>query len=554
MKYSKLYISFLGIVNFFLLFVVVYSFDKGIALSDDAFQLIGYLPQQEVDLSFLHLVIKRLLFGLEIGIFESRIIHVLSCLLSSLILAYCFWIWLKKELNTQQKQELFLPIFLFILLANLLSYSTGFAGFSYNTLNPTLLYISLGIFFLYLTSPEAKYSFVYLLMIGSLSTFTIINKISSGLCLSCIYPIILLLYKNNSSIKKKLSHCLALLIGLIIGFMLYFLFFQSFENFTKSINQIFNFLNSSNDGHSSSSISSDAFITVYHIIRFSFISFVLQIGINYIAKYFNFSDQLKNLTINLIFIFAIVFFQYHFGIKSGSTFLFITVFFLVYLILHLIRTRNLKKEINLLIILSFLFILPFIGGIGTNRSLLRHLLIYLPFHFIAIVIVLNYVNFNRYRVKAILIGFSFAFFIISLYQPYAYLNLFKQTEKLELTSREKDLKVDIYTKTLMSKLKEKLMVLGYFPQQTVIGFNNAIGIIYLFNGLIPGGPVYSPDQTNLLRQNLKYTKKDLSKAWIILDKELPSNTIKVLNEFHLNFPDRYQKCQVDWVLIYKPVE
>lgn len=561
--------------------VLVLSIYRGIDFGDEGFALLSY---RNVDiyrggLFNFNIIVTKFTSWLHPGIIAYRWYSLILTELSSLILSYSFYKWLKCNYIERYFAPNFLFVFCFISIGNLLHYFCTISSISYNTLINFTLQTATG-FVLYVFSHKAEHisslkNIVILFTISILCVFGFFEKITTGLLQFITYIIMFMVFVKNENIKIKLITISSLISGCIIGFIIYFAFFQGYNEWILNLKkEILMHPEHSAKGMINSYIGnlrSLLFFILYHeiwvlIFPIYIIAYkLLPTGLIFLKNRYL---QYFTVAISVLFFvyqsykykfFRSVFIEQYSNMWIDAYFYIIIILFLLSI---LISINIAKKSINIWqrirypnknMILLLLLITPFLGVVGTANTIFLNMLLHLAPWFALIILLLSELS-KHYRSMFILSIFIILPGIVTvsqiidgnLFTPYYSVfnenksDFFKQTESVTELPLLDGVMVDNKTKTFLITLHSILNKNNYKKKYPIICVYMA-GVVYLMEGISPGGPFYN-NWDNLADSTTfsTYDKQNLPPIILASDTEpLRKQFIHSMLNNGIVFPDDY---------------
>ena len=517
-----------------MLFSVIWGIDKGFDISDEGYYLLGYQPKQDLGFSLtgFHQLIKGLFSFMSLNVINVRILRLLLSLLSTLSLALGIRYYLDNKYD-------FLNIFCFLGIGTLFSYCFGPQSLSYNSLIGFFSVMIFSLFLIGLNSKKnlRKFSFV---LVGIFLTFTLIVKFPPFI----IYILILtslLIFSNSYDIKTKLNIAFFIFLGLTLGFSIFSFFCVSIYDFTSNYFLGISYFKSTSSGHNLQ----DTFTRINEILKL-FIAFSIASALIFVICKFikRLIPKLTKDYIQLIlFSLVVILLQYFHFIELNyngiSIIIFLSVFFLITFSNKLFVER--KKHYGLVIFLIICFILPFIGSVGTNNSFLFNSGFMISLWFSAVIIIIDKVDKGTTTIKFVyvLLIFACSFLFIQNYfqNPYRITKLHTQTEKI----KGENVKLDKFSKLFVTEIDSILVSNGFKKGDPIIGLYKIPGLVYLLNGISPGGIIslWDDRRNQQFLNELRNSTIDYSKSYFIVGDRLNDSLINGLNKLNLKFPDEF---------------
>ena len=518
--------------------VFVWGLNKAFDLTDAGYYLLRCQDRQPLEAGgFLydHILLRAVLPSAWRQIIPMRFIGMVLNLLSTLLFAFAIF-------HTQKKREpgsfSFPAIFWLIFTGFIFSYAGSPSELSYNILNQFLLLCGAAFLLLSFHSRVTP-KLVFSALAGSLLGISLLIKLPSGLAAS-VASAALLLFSG----KKRWSAVFSLGAGILSSLLLIYFFVKPdfITYFVSGISSI---------GKGNEYGSHLLLISLYNILLQNVIAFIIALAVNLAWWFTNKIEQrkLKLLTRTAIAIIPLLILGKA-VVKhlQGSMIVSDTLMLMVFLIvLRLVfqkagssksfsltsaapgsrlKTPPLKECISYyhnnylsLAPIIFLFILPYIGALGTNNSLNWGAKFY--YAFILGALALLSARQNSRLLRTTLFGMAAYMMIIGLLQvvqyPYRVKPLY--TQKYEY----KGIKFDAAKLRFLQETDSALNSNGFRPEQGMIVAYKSPGLVYLLNSYQPGGVLWSPETEDAYFTLLSKTPILQKPAIIAIGKPLSHN-------------------------------
>lgn len=211
------------------------------------------------------------------------------------------------------------------------------------------------------------------------------------------------------------------------------------------------------------------------------------------------------------------------------------------------------KDRDLLLLLSFLLILPIVGSLGTSNPIYNVIQFYAAPWFAAIfLLVISIATCSRIRliipVVTLTLGVHTTSNVIqgSLYQPAQIKpkSLFEQSIPTYVGNPPRLLKLDAETHNIVVTLSNAARAKGFKLGDDIIGFNEISGLVYALGGKSPGHPVFPCCSLQRdLYSKIALTFADearLRNAFILLDVPVQDSIVSILTTAGIEFPKNYE--------------
>jgi hypothetical protein len=545
--------------------VIAWSSNKGFDLTDEGLYIMDLTQPKESSVlyqfhHFFHFVFSD--FSLEV--IGYRIVRLVLTVLSTFVLSYGIYRWINA--NSVLKAFFtfnFIVIFSLIGLGSFLSYSIFPQTLSYNNFSVILLQFISGIILLISSVNSDKSRFYLVFILGLFLSMLLFTKITSAIMFFAVISIYLFIffYPRYFLFVKSM---LFLFLGVLFAYLtLHFII--DFEY--HWLPTLFNFL-SNYEGHAIGDLLvlyKDSMITalsnsLINHFEVPLLFFTLLIANSHYKMQTSFIKRIVFIT---LFLFILSYFGYLIWAaeyyKSGASHMItaIEVFILFLFCLFAIvigikpvfKDSSSKDIFQIIAVLALFFMLPFIGGLGTNNPMSIQILQYLFSWMVIFLVLIGIIH--HYNSK---IGISMMMLIafVSLsqsihglvYKPYRIQGtLVEQTEKIKLLSHLNQLQFHPQTKnyieTIYTILKTKT---NYEHNRLLISTSGNPGLTYVLNGVSPGKSWYKYEhpQTNCF-SFLNSKKTNLTETIFLVNgtHKPPNEFVSCLNQKGLNFPSNY---------------
>lgn len=235
-RLHNIIVAFLGVLLVLILTTIVASMNRGVDFKDESYYLLSYTYANiyREGVSAFHIIISKLSNWMSPGIVTYRLESLLLTLLSSYVLLWGFYKWLKANVSFESFYVTYAFLFLYIFIANFLQYFSGLQTINYNILENTIIQFCTGML-LYLFSFDVtsivskKSKLLVIALIGSLCWFSFVIKAPTGILLFMASAIMFVLYYMGQSLKSRLGMIGILCTGVVAGMLVYFALFQSYS-------------------------------------------------------------------------------------------------------------------------------------------------------------------------------------------------------------------------------------------------------------------------------------------------------------------------------------
>jgi hypothetical protein len=525
-KINNSLLIFLIVLFVLISILIVLSLDRGFNFIDEGFYLLQfkYTGIYKLGVRNYDIIITKLTNWYNAGILTYRWMSFVLTILSSIILSFGLYKWIKTNIQADNFFKNFIFIFCFISIGNFSYYFIGIQTISYNTLTNFFLQAATGLM-LYLFSVnsarlfESRINIIILGIIGFICAFNFFNKYPSAILQIISYFIIIFLYIRKQSFKYKFFILFSLCSGCLIGILIYFTLFQPYSEWSSNFKNLSIIV----PNYSPVTIANKYFYEILSMILFSlhYFSWLLIFPVYIIySSYATDTNHIIMKYLKIAVICSVLFFIYeilHFKIYrspfitnyiNANIYLIIITFqiilFFAILFKHKILSLTyLNINFNKILILLLLFITPFFGSFGTMNRIFLNVLFHIAPWFGAILILLivlskhikNPIILSLFIIVPALIttsqivdGNIFIPYYSVFFENENHSNFFKQTEAINDMPVLKGIYVDTKTKRFLEDLNHLLKKNNYREGYPIFGLKNLQGVIYVLGGIIPGSP------------------------------------------------------------------
>ena len=578
--HKKTYGMLLAILYIFFaikLIIVFWGANRGFDIGDEGFYLLTYQHPTLYEACHWGLSISSIFGFVELNISNSRIIRAIIEILGIIFLTAGFYHWNVSPNGILQKagkkfRNLLFPV---ALTGSFLSIYAR--GLSYNDVSTLFAYsASACLFYILSLNPSeigkkrSPKSMLALLGCGYFIGYLFFVKFPTSILLFAAIALLLTYSCRNQAFIHHLSVFAWITVGLTAAATTYFFLYGSpnlwAQNFVRDAN-IYDLL-----GYGIFDI-----LTGY--VRFDRITLLLVlVGLGILCLIFPIRTRLLSLKDSLSF--AISFFLaeaimiggiHWVGLEYYSPILVscFTSYFLIILVLCSIilfnntssSSFNAKKKApalpsikrDNLIVMFFLWALPFIVVLGTNHAPLSEAMFqnFTPWAILLLLLVeyvyARLIHLRRFAILLLvlfLLGTQIQFSYHYLWLPWGLpSNLFEQ--KHSVSEIGQSLKADMETKIFFETFLKKLNAAGIHESDPIIIFDNMPGLQHLSKTYSPQTPVFLKDSKGFNDFSCHYLnkldKENLSKPpMVIFRTPLDDHILNCLNKSVLNFSDGYE--------------
>jgi hypothetical protein len=495
----KIWLLVLFVINISL---SLYTLNKGLDITDEAFYLMGYkFPYESINyFSFYHQIVGQYFSFMPLTLVNVRVLKLFIFLLSALI----FSIGLSNSLKGYINSFIANPTLIFLFVSNLsfASFALGPQSLSYNSISASCLMLICGLSLIICSQNLSRfYYFLASICMGFFIAMIFYVKFTNSLIL---LPIIFLLFfklKKYRSYKVIFFDILKFILCIFTGITIFiFSFFKTLEIAkTKTANYVSFIIETSknSDHHNSTELLNKYIVQLNTKFNQLIIEYypLLVLGI-LLLSFGIFKSNKWTRVVYVLVSFAFVYlFFYSFKIYTNfaestiiDPFLICLIILLVYSFIFHLRQKRIPQE---MLKVFFLLIFAIIFGVvGTNNEITTQFVFYINL-IAGIYIVCLSIN----KIKSNLV--SFYLIIISTTGSYTYVNgtilnpyridgtLFTQDRKL-LLDDSTEIKIDNKLWSLIDSVKTDLYTKTKFNSNFPIYCNShEIGIVYSLGSYVP---------------------------------------------------------------------
>lgn len=544
-----------GLIGFIIVFLLFYYSRYGLDFTDEAFYLahIVYPDDYVFWASLFGNVLNKVFALLDEDILYLRYLAIILIYILSASLIY----FLDKKFNifTYVKNKIFLATL--IAPAGFFVYNYFIFTPSYNHLNYiSLLFIS-NFLILILIHKDSIKKYIFSSLLGITSALVLFSKSSSALLLAVI---VFIFFIFNFSFKQNLKYFLIIGIGAILGVGLgIFVFTDGIQAFFSQIQTGIEYYRILDDSYASSRLFRSFNVEIFH--RINYLALLLVFFVIFIL--YN-----KKLLTSIIFIllccFAILFYYKN---KDHLTLIayileYLVIFGLLNLFIVCFKERNIKKFVQnykeRILVIFFLFFLPFSYSFGTNNSYFYHMQGSFYFWLLSSILLLSILNSFKNNISIFKdIGLMLIVFFITLFlmrfliskidNPYRQISYSTNYVPYEILKDKSKIKLPVDAANYLQNLKKisnkyktdrNTMLLDLTGGTPVAIFPlnmNSYGLAWTL-----GGYSGSAKALEFILDNIDSEK--IKNAWILVEPNgTRSISPKFLQKYGINFPKNYIK-------------
>ena len=582
-----IFTAILWIIFALLIGVIIWGIDKGFDFSDEGYNMLSLLKNQEDVWRFrpIYPLIAKLTYVFNPGILFFRLLRLITLLFSSLFFSIGFIAWIRSVLSPKLFPS-FNFLYPIIFISTLMNYAIFYQGLSYNSLTLFLVQLIAGLFFWKISFGLSGNTYriqskILLLFIGFFIGILFLVKFPSAFILTFLL-IIFLAYETIQA-KERPRYFFLNLIFTSYGFMFFLIcltiYFASPFVIIKNIINGQQYLPAHSYSYLLELYCDDLYSNFLKAVIHHKLAIIGPVIIWLSLRYARSNQVVAIFAIWIVFSLITTDIISRGYYRSGMDHLysasmvyrFLVMFSLILIILACF-TKAIKKELSILILqktpfvagLIFLLAIPFVCSFGSANALSIHITQFI-FSWILFFILIIYIMFS------ILNHSTYLFFLISIlvtlnaasqivigyvYEPYRLNKPMTEqkflVQELPIGNTIKfDFETSVFLNTIVKKLKSQHALMNAQP---IISIYNYPGLTYLLGGVSPGNAWYFDDgwQGNTRDNcffvgNSKMTNLDKTIFMIEEDKSISDEFRQCLNKKGILFPENYTKA--DSVLI-----
>jgi len=241
--------------------------------------------------------------------------------------------------------------------------------------------------------------------------------------------------------------------------------------------------------------------------------------------------------------------------RNGSFLAYSSLFLLLFILAIGISVgaRKLTKSevFGGIVLLCWLFLLPFIGALGTTHRLYVNAILHVTFGFAAIVSLAIYLD-NHLKVRVVLPAVSVFMAALAMGQFYSGFiespyrlttSKYLQNEPVIVSEDRNVLRLDTQTASFLGDIRSALEAAGFRPGNDIVALFNMPGLVYAVGGVSPGRPWYfdgygeEGDRENI--RSLKRVGAERVKRAIIFQRNDDPRAASYLAALGIDFPGDY---------------
>ena len=551
---------FTAFVSLAILAIIIWGSNKGFDLTDEGLYLLKYQNHQECFAYFsqFHIIVRKLFGWMGPTILNLRIARLILTIASTFIMTYGLVSWLKTFYKMKTETKTGLLIFSITLIGSFLSYTFGAQSLSYNHLISFCLLLSTGLVFIALSRYRATGTkFLLYFMAGLFTGMAVFIKITSALPFILIITVYIYLHHKKIKGKGTAISFASLYTGIGAFILIYFLSISSLNDYMQNFGEITKASTREPGNYTLGFYIKDTALTLLKIIEYgvfalialSFFHTLQHVLKKMKLKQFNpFSARfiMKGLSLPALVVMAYLLYDKLLYLHFAGPYLLIFMFAPCIMVFNFLKKKNQKVPgFHFWSTTLLLFIIPFIGALGSNNGLIINSIYFAGFWFAGLFIFYYEQLISRQSLLAIVFILNILCLIAFpknyIRDPYRQLALTKQIEQLTQLPNGKHILVDASTKQYLTQIYETLKNNGFKQHDPIIGTYKIPGIIYLVDGTAPGSIIWDEERTNeFLPKSLKHSEKELQQSIFIMQNPCSPKLIRNLKAFGIHFPENYE--------------
>ncbi|MCI5058103.1 MAG: hypothetical protein MRY83_18460 [Flavobacteriales bacterium] len=382
-----------GIITMSAVFVILFTLNRGLDLTDEGFYLYEVLfPSEDFGIIRFNLFLNRINHLVPLDIFELRFLRACLTFMAAVYLMFSV-----SKFSQNLNHFVINPFMTFclILTGSWLSYCVFPRAISYNSFSLICFIVAIGCVLRFWYGNFSK-NYIHIALLGFMVFLQLITKISSGIILLG-FSLFVILFLTFKDFQTKVRASTLFLIGILSGLLLY----STIESPRIWLNSVQYLLEQNEGGDHDLSLLSKIYFKELLQIFGEYQLVVLPIYLTSSLGIWLTKHLFSNVSINVLKFFYVILFcigfwisVIHFNLlKLGSTDMLYVIpligCFLVNLLITSLFDRNMRikllsfklSKVNLKIafLLISLFTMPFMISFGTNAGFTAHSAQYLIF-------------------------------------------------------------------------------------------------------------------------------------------------------------------------------
>lgn len=530
------------IVVAFLYMLIFWSLNKGVSI-DEGYYLLGYLSAQQIGpaMSDFHNIVRTVFsFIPEDAVLSLRISRVIITIIALLFFLRASRRWLNRQYNIRVDRLLYFSLGL---LSGTMCFAYASPVIYYDNIQLIIYLFVFALFFETGLTAKAYKKYLFIVIIGFLLVFSLTNYASSGLFISGMILLLLLIY-NYPSLRKVILAYGFIFIGLIVGILIYSLFINDFFGFFEDA--FWAFSNSAKSAKAKYDTGGQllVFLNYFKDLAITYAPLLILI----LAYLFFIRKQLVNrIILNIGFGLMLVYFTYRLSGYFTNLLLFPIVLLAADTMISMFKKKEHPELSKNLVFILLLLALPIFAVAGSNQRLEMKMIYFMPFWFLAyfmlLVVLKKYLN--PKQIPVFHYSFIITFFIIFFSQGflkhihYNY-SIKRSTHLIENAERLTNIGVSEYQQGFYENGIEQLKKAGFKPGDEVLAFYETFMLVYAAGGYVPHRLTYSAEFFVASKDNLPPQKADFM---IINEYQIPMIE-EFLADTDWNFPDGYNRVEL----------
>jgi hypothetical protein len=559
----SLYSLLVGLIAAFLIGLFLWTINKGFDLTDEGFYLLSYTYPEEYNSGFtsFNLLVNKVLNPAYTSVIGYRAASLFTTIASALLLAGGLWKWIQEK-----SQAGSLPYWLIaglFVVGNFLQYSIFPRTIFYNNINSFCIAIFASSILLYSAYPTAdnlKWRHAYLYLGALFVGLDLFVKGSSSVVALSTGVMVLSLYAGLANVKEWYKPVALVVLGFLSGLLVFFVGIQPFDVWTTNfVHETQLLLQTSYNGGLLVRYLKDAYPIILTLIYpfgiFILMGFFLtrfylrgklrlppifQIGVGllivaFLAYQSLRTDLYRNTHLN----------QH----QSAAWFIAVLLIVAAMFSAAYLEVPYKKLKWRKLIIAAWMFVLPFVGAIGTYNNLFINLMMDINYWFALMLIMFVSMPVVARSLVARIVVFVVPAIIIAeqctyglLLAPYLQAaNMLEQTIPVTVGKSHTPavLKLDPKTAEFMVEVAQSLRQAGFRAGMPVVAMYDLPGLVYVLDGVSPGNPWIFGHLDMRNCDALAKTNMDLTSAFLLINEKPGAELLTCMNSHGMHFPQDY---------------
>ncbi len=483
----------------------LYALNRGFDITDEGYN-VQLVSSRFVGISNTYFFeVVQLLFGwLPHSIIVNRIIATVLLFGSAIFFLFASFRYFAVSFSAS-------PVF-FCLLCIPFAVTFDPVTLSYNNTTAAFTLLSVACYFMLHTDSEKRITLLFALLCGSFAAMVCVAKITSGLALSVVIPVLILL-----TAPHKIRYLLIFGLGWLGYHMLHAVWFTPFYVQVKNILLAGDLFAQMDAKYNEFTLVNDAYL---------FVKEQAELGLRFVV----FFVLAKFIPVRLIrvvwLLLALVFFFYGFYSSefqlTGLVYVMCSVMCAGYVFVdvadkNIITTirQNWKGIAQGILLLA----VPLMVVIGTNNVYYHnYIFATIPLGVLSVVALqrAGIRWFTQLTLLVVACCVSYVCYTKIVWQPYRILPLTQQTETTTASPILQGVKLDEGSMNRYVRLQSTLSKSGFTPKNGLICLGKMQGLPYLLQASSPGGVMFSPTFRELYLRNLAIDTNEYAKPYFVV--------------------------------------